>query len=53
MKKEKIVDDVYIEPADGKYDFALIFLHGLGDSAFGFHDIFYDYKLLGVSIFIF
>ena len=31
---------IYLDPVEGKHEFTFIFLHGLGDSADGFLDLF-------------
>ncbi|CAI2380528.1 unnamed protein product [Moneuplotes crassus] len=42
-KEEKKGDDVYLIPED-EHTHTLIWLHGLGDTAMGFHDVFTDTK---------
>ena len=33
---------IYLHPKEQEHKYSLIFLHGLGDTAMGFHDLFLD-----------
>jgi predicted esterase len=42
VTKNNDTNYIFMEPVQEKHKYSLIFLHGLGDSAMGFYDVFDD-----------